>query len=212
MKGVPVCVFARPPRAGEAKTRLARTLGPERAARLAQAFLQDTWAMVQGLRWARPVLAGTESDPAAFGLGPVELWPQGDGDLGARMERVLRRALATAPRALILGADLPGLPAGHLEAALAQLEQQEMVLGPAADGGFYLLGARRFVDGSLQGLTWSASDTLAQTEAQLRRAGLSIGRAPEWFDVDEAVDLERLRAVLVQRPHAAPHTRAELES
>ena len=210
MKSVPVCVFARPPRPGEAKTRLARTLGNERAARLAQAFLRDTWATVQGLRWARPVLAGTEPDPAAFGLGPVELWPQGDGDLGERMERVLRRALATAPRALIIGADLPGLPAAHLEAALAQLEQTEVVLGPAADGGFYLLGARRFVDGALQGVTWSASSTLAQTQAQLRRAGLSLGRAPDWFDVDESADLERLREVLGERPHAAPHTRAEL--
>lgn len=212
MRGVPVCVFARPPRAGEAKTRLGRVIGHERAARLAQAFLVDTWHLVTALPWARPVLAGTDDDVAAYGLGPVELWSQGEGDLGARMTRILERALRLAPRALLVGADVPGLPAEHLEAVLEGLSRHDIVLAPSEDGGFHLLGARRLAPRALEGVSWSTATTLAQTEAALARAGLTTARAARWFDVDVAGDLERLRELLQERPDAAPRTREALEA
>ena len=86
-------------------------IGEAKAARLALAFLHDTWAMVGELPWARPVLATTTLDGAPFDLGEdVEIWLQGDGDLGERMERVLARGVDEAGVALLIGADVPGTP------------------------------------------------------------------------------------------------------
>lgn len=211
---VPVCVFAKPPIEGQVKTRLAPVLGARGATALARALFEDTWAMVCAVPWARPVLATTSLDLSPFGLhaGEVEVWLQGEGDLGARLERVLHRALAGSPSALIIGADLPGLPASHLVSARAALTRAEVVLGPASDGGFYLLGATRPIAGALEGVAWSAPTTFAQTRAALHRSGCSVGEAPAWFDVDVPNDLSALRALLVERPGAAPQTSAFLRS
>ncbi len=105
-----ICVFAKPPRAGEAKTRLAPAVGLEGAAALARAFLGDVWAGVRRLPWARPVLASAGPWPEGLLPAPVEVWPQGEGDLGARMERELRRGLEAAPWVMALGGDSAGLP------------------------------------------------------------------------------------------------------
>jgi len=211
---VPVCVFAKPPIAGETKTRLARgSLGAEGAARLARAFFEDTWATVSALAWARPVLATTAPDLSAFEpTSDVEVWMQGAGDLGERMGRVLSRAVAEAGRGMVIGADLPGLPRGHLDMAREALARQEAVLGPTDDGGFYLLGLSRVPEGLLTDLPWSSPDTFARTELRLAGAGLTAARAPPWFDVDVPADLLRLRRLLAEDPEAAPRTRAALAS
>jgi hypothetical protein len=208
---VPVVVFAKPPLPGAVKTRLSRGVGARRAAQLALAFFHDTWATVEALPWARPILASTTPDLSAFALGgDVEVWLQGTGDLGARMERVLDRGIAEAGRALVIGSDLPGLPAGHLDGAHDALARHEAVIGPAEDGGFYLLGLSRMAPGLLADLPWSAPDTLARTEERLTRAGLSPARIPAWFDVDEPEDLARVQRLLDTHPGAAPWTRRAL--
>lgn len=211
---VPVCVFAKPPVAGEAKTRLARVIGEGAAVQLARAFFEDTWAAVSALAWARPILATTAPDASAFGLSgqAVEVWAQGAGDLGARMERVLARAVGEAGCAILIGADLPGLPPEHLEIARDDLAHHEAVLGPADDGGFYLVGLSRVPRGVFDGLRWSAPDTLVQTERRLVERGLTLARAPSWFDVDEIYDLARVRRMLDSEPTRAPRTRAVLVS
>jgi glycosyltransferase A (GT-A) superfamily protein (DUF2064 family) len=132
-----ICIFAKPPVAGGVKTRLASALGPEIAAELARAFLDDTMAAVRALGWARVAVASTAPHEG------VETLLQGEGDLGARIERVLRAALADAPFAIAIGADAPALPRRLLEAARDVLQRADEVLGPADDGGFYLLGLRR---------------------------------------------------------------------
>jgi len=96
-----ICVFAKPPVPGEAKTRLATTVGKVHAAALARAFLKDTWELVSRVKWARAILATTEGTAKAFGLsGPVKTWLQGDGDLGKRLERIIQRGLAEADFAM----------------------------------------------------------------------------------------------------------------
>ena len=201
-----ICVFAKPPIAGQVKTRLAAALGTEGAARLARAFLEDTLEAVRLLPWARCVLATT---------GPIEvdlpLIQQGEGDLGARIERVLRAALALTPRALAIGADAPALPLRLLEAARVALERSDAVLGPAEDGGFYLLGVRSCPEGLLADLPWSAADTCARTEERLRQRGLRVELLETWFDVDVPDDLQRLRAELVRGGIVAPRTERVLK-
>lgn len=207
-----MCVFAKPFRPGEVKTRLASALGGPAASALARAFFLDTWAKVGALEGAGPVLASTEDVPGHFGVAPEQLWLQGEGDLGERMERVARRALAAAPWVLLVGADSPALPEGALEAACAALADHDAVLGPADDGGYYLFGLRRAPAGLLEGLPWSAADTFTATHARLKERGLSVALVEPHFDVDGPADLERLRALLAGSPERAPATAAAMRA
>jgi hypothetical protein len=207
-----IAVFAKPPLAGLVKTRLAATIGSESAATLAQAFFADTWAALSRLSGARLVLAATVAERGAYGLDEGELWLQGEGDLGQRMERIAQRALSAAPWFLALGTDSPGLPAWIVEAAWASLTHHDAVLGPAVDGGFYLLGLRRVEPGLLSELPWSVPSTFAATAARLRARGYSFDTAASWFDVDEVGDLSRLTEAIAQRHLEAPCTVAALAS
>ncbi len=205
-----LCVFAKPPRAGDAKTRLAPAVGAEAAAQLARAFLTDTWAWVTRLPWARPVLASTGPWPEGLLPAPVEVWQQGAGDLGARMETILHRGLRECSAVMALGADSPGLPVEYVEAARAGLAEADAVFGPSEDGGFYLLALRRLPVGALEGLPWSHSETLVRTEERLKSLGLSVARVAPFFDVDVPADLERLERELRGGRLQAPATAAAL--
>jgi rSAM/selenodomain-associated transferase 1 len=198
---VVICIFAKPQVAGRVKTRLAAALGPERAAALARAFLEDTIASMRALPWAQVALASTE--PVSSDL-PVLL--QGDGDLGQRIERVLRAALELAPCAIAIGADAPALPPRLLDAARAALDHADAVIGPADDGGFYLLGLRACPEGLLADLPWSAPDTCVRTAERLRAHGLRLEVLAPWFDVDRPEDLDRLRELIRNSEIVAPST------
>jgi rSAM/selenodomain-associated transferase 1 len=201
--GAVVCVFAKPPRAGEVKTRLATEIGAREAARFASAFLEDTLRALRQLP-VRTVLATTERWAAARAAD--ECWLQGNGDLGARLERMLRRALGTAPWAAAMGADSPGFPVAALSEAERVLRSTDVALGPADDGGFYLVATRRCRPGMFAGVTWSAPDTLAQVERRLGAVGLSSARLPGWFDVDTLDGLHRLAALVARGTVVAPAT------
>lgn len=207
-----ICVFAKPPVPGRVKTRLAARFGAAYAAELAAAFLEDTWGLVNSVAWAEPVLATTGAFPALGWRGAAEVWLQGEGDLGERMERVARRALERADSVLLVGADSPGLPPRLLEQAREALLGADAVLGPSDDGGFYLLGLRRCPEGLLRGLPWSAPTTLAATRARLEERGLAARSIDGWFDVDVPADLERLRAGLERGLIRAPRTAEVLRS
>ena len=133
-------------------------------------------------------------------------WLQGDGDLGARLERVLRRALTRAPKALAIGADSPGLPLRLIEAAHAALDAADAILGPCDDGGFYLLGLRRCPPGLLADLPWSLEGTHRATLARLRHRGLETIELDPWFDVDREEDLARLERLIAEGSVVAPAT------
>jgi rSAM/selenodomain-associated transferase 1 len=190
-----VCVFAKPARPGEVKTRLAAEIGPGEAARLATAFLEDTLVALRRLP-LRVVLASTE--PGVSSALADECWEQGDGELGERLERVLCQALGRAPWAAAIGADSPGFPLAALEEAEAMLSSVDVALGPADDGGFYLMATRRCPPQMLAGVTWSVPDTLLQVERRFRTLGLSTGRVAPWFDVDTLESLRRLAGLMAR--------------
>lgn len=208
MSRLAVCVFAKPPQPGNAKTRLAAELGDELAAQFARAFLLDTWALVGSLEFADPVLATTDvAHPFWAELPHAVIVPQGDGDLGDRMERVLHRALETYPAALVIGSDVPGVPAAALRQARDALRFADAVIGPAEDGGFYLVGCRRpALSGLFRGVEWSTDRARKQTETCLRSLGLSVVQVAPWFDIDRAEDLRRLALLGDRLEEAAPHT------
>lgn len=192
-----ICIFVKEPRTGFAKTRLAPAIGFEAAAALAGAFFQDTLALATSRAWARTVIA-LDGDSARLGGVPegIEVWPQGDGDLGARLERAVRRALDQAPYAIAVGSDSPDLPERLLDDAGIALEESDAVVGPAHDGGFYLLGLSRCPEGLLANLPWSARDTLERSVSRLQERKFSVELLEPWHDVDIADDLDRLRARL----------------
>jgi rSAM/selenodomain-associated transferase 1 len=211
---VTVCVFAKPPRPGDVNTRLAPAVGLEGAAKLARAFFEDTLSLVSELPWATTVIASTDPWPTPL-PETARTWPQGDGDLGARMERVLRRALTETPAALALGVDSPGLPRARLEEARAVLlgaldpppsHPDRAVLGPCEDGGFYTLGLTRCRENLLAELPWSAADTFDRTRNRLVEFDLELTALRPWFDIDTPADLERLRARIEGGEIDAPHT------
>lgn len=216
-------VFAKDPVPGRVKTRLAPVLGDAGAAALYAAFVCDLCErLAAGGEW--DVTVAADPGPAtpffrelAAEL-PVTVTAQGDGDLGARMARGLRQHLAQgADAVLLIGTDLPTLPAAHLDAARNALQDAPLVFGPTLDGGYYLVGARRSaladwdrIEARLfTGIQWGRETVLGET---LARAGdLQVALGPAWYDVDEPADLERLTRHLESGAEPAlPRTRAAL--
>jgi len=210
--GIPICIFAKPPVPGRVKTRLAQAIGLAQAAKLATAMLRDVWSVVETLAEALPVLAAAEAGDFTIHVPDDRIWLQQSGDLGLRIECILRRALETAPAAIALGADTPLLTPAHLAQAIDCLKSGDAVVGPCDDGGFYLLGMRRCPTGLLSGINWSTEHTLRETEFRLRAHGMNAARTPAVFDIDTVADLQRLCSELRNLPpEVAPQTRQWLD-
>lgn len=207
---IPLALFGRAPRPGATKTRLVPALGAQGAADLYAAFLVDSLArcyecadVVDVTLW----VADEPDDPVLAALcADVPRRSQPAGGLGARMAFALGEALDVASRAMVVGSDLPTLPAAYLRAAAVALEVADVVLGPSADGGYYLVGARGRVPRIFDGIRWSTRHTLADTLEAADRSGLAVRLLPPWYDVDEPKDLRLLRAHLAITPDAAPAT------
>ncbi|MEW5929993.1 MAG: TIGR04282 family arsenosugar biosynthesis glycosyltransferase [Gemmatimonadota bacterium] len=188
-----VLVFVRAPEAGRVKTRLAADIGGGAAlrvyVRLAEHALEQARAAGAEVRvHFTPADAG-ERVRAWLGPGAAYL-PQADGDLGERMRAAFDAAFAAGfRRVVIIGSDLPGLSAGLLRRAFALLDAGEAVLGPARDGGYWLLGLRRPVPEVFRGIAWSTDGVLAATLERLRAAGIEPALLEVLSDVDEAGDL-----------------------
>ncbi len=205
---IPVCVFAKPPECGRVKTRLAGELGESGASKLAAAMFQDVWNVVSGCSGVRPVLATTIEGVFPVAIDREHVWLQGEGDLGARLEKILRRGLDNASAVIAIGADSPSLTTAHLRNAIGALEQHDAVIGRSLDGGFYLLGVRQCEHGWLAELPWSTCETAEATITRLKERGRTIHELPSLFDVDVPEDLELLAEYLRSNPQAAPNTRA----
>ncbi|MEZ6183440.1 MAG: DUF2064 domain-containing protein [Planctomycetota bacterium] len=191
-------VVVKQPAPGRVKTRLGKEIGPEAAAELAQAFLDDTLRRLAPGRPTVVVHAPPELSPAFRARCRAQapectFVPQGPGDLGAR----LAAALAGSGVRLAVGGDAPDLPLERLERAAALLAAEaDVVAVPAQDGGYSLLGLGPGVDAArLAGaIRWSSPHTWADTEAAF--AGHTVVALEPWDDVDELEDLRALCARL----------------
>jgi rSAM/selenodomain-associated transferase 1 len=191
-------LFAKEPRPGQVKTRLSPPLAPEEAAALARAFIEDIAAALGRVACERRVLAcappGAEAALARLAGEGFTCEPQAEGDLGARLEAACERAFAAgAARVVVVGADSPTLPPRLVDEAFEALRAKDVVLGPALDMGYYLVGLRRPAPALFQGIPWSTREVLPSTLAVAARAGLVLHFLPPWFDVDTPADLEFLR-------------------
>ena len=193
--GCQLLVFARVPALGRVKSRLAAGVGQPAALAVYRELLAVTnAAIVEAGVPATVWLADTAStEPTA---DETREWAthtvccQPEGDLGTRMTTAFAAAFAAgAGRVAIIGTDCPGLRASHLTQAFAALETADVVLGPATDGGYYLLGLRQPQPTPFANKTWSTDSVLADTLADAYRLGLRVALLPELRDVDNAEDL-----------------------
>jgi uncharacterized protein len=187
-------LLTKAPEPGKVKTRLAAIMGAEAAADVYAKLVNDCL-----------------ENCASADLCPVEIWcspstehsffqrcreryhtvlqQQTPGDIGQRMSRAIRSVLQYAEHTVLIGADCPALSVPDLESAFEALQQgEDVVLGPAEDGGYYLVGMSEYHPSLFENIPWSTSGVLAATETHLRRQGLSWHTLPEHRDVDTAED------------------------
>jgi rSAM/selenodomain-associated transferase 1 len=202
-------VIAKEPVAGLAKTRLAPAFGEAGAARAAAAMLADTLAAVASAGpdpWLcfTPPEARERLARLAPGFG---LLAQGPGDLGDRLAACLAGLLAAgAGRVAIVGADTPHVPAASYRRAFTLLDEADVVLGPALDGGYYLVAARAARPELFRGVPMGTATVLAETLARAARRGLTVALLPPLRDLDRVEDLAC--ALAAGELDAAPATRA----
>jgi rSAM/selenodomain-associated transferase 2/rSAM/selenodomain-associated transferase 1 len=173
---------------GKAKTRLIPALGPAGAARFHRRMTEDAVAITVCYTGARC------RDFRAW-LGPdLRYEHQQDGTLGARMRQAFARAFADGASAVLAtGTDIPGMSPHILSRSLQSLRDSDTVLGPAADGGYYLIGMKRLHPALFSGMDWGTERVYSQTCAVLRALGLTVETLPALGDVDRPEDLPLLR-------------------
>ncbi|MFQ5653234.1 MAG: TIGR04282 family arsenosugar biosynthesis glycosyltransferase [Planctomycetota bacterium] len=195
MPVIPLLLFAKAPRPGRVKTRIGEIIGKRRAALLA-----DSLERLLGWGRAPVVLLGDTEEARPFArflrLGPLEYRYQGEGSLGARLLRAFRASFdAGFPAAMAVGADTPHLPTERLDEAVDALSSGEAALGPARDGGYYLIGLVRG-PAQLEALFpdegWGGAEVLQRTRDRLRRQGVPCRELAAFWDVDQVEDLVQL--------------------
>lgn len=205
-----LAIVCKAPRPGASKTRLATLVGPERAAALASCFLRDVAATIERVpeRLGRTgygiyAPAGAESElrallPETFGLAL-----QADADLGIVLISAVRQLLAAGHDCVVLiNADSPTLPAALLTRAIEELGRpgERVVLGPAIDGGYCLIGLKAAHDRLFQHIPWSTAEVLRVTCQRAREIALPTTILPVWYDVDDAETFSCLQRELAGTP------------
>jgi uncharacterized protein len=197
-----LAVLARVPVPGLAKTRLIPEIGPEGAARVCGELVEHTLRRLRPLEVCGEVRLEVRVDGS---LDEARAWlgrgtryrSQGDGDLGQRIARVFAHAFATGvEKVVVVGSDCPGISHRHVRETLAVLDSADLVLGPAEDGGYYLIGLRRTAAGALPRLLdveWSTERVLRDTLAAASDEGLATSLLETLRDVDRPEDLPAWR-------------------
>ncbi|MEQ9527405.1 MAG: TIGR04282 family arsenosugar biosynthesis glycosyltransferase [Parvibaculaceae bacterium] len=189
-------IMAKAPLIGRVKTRLARDVGGVEALRF---FREAAASLIRRVgrdpRWRTVIAVSPDRAVHEPGIWPADIprIGQGGGDLGARMGSLFRD-LPPGP-AVIVGADIPGIERRHIAAAFAALGRHDTVLGPAEDGGYWLVGMRRRprVAEIFDGVRWSSEQAMADTLENIRKRKMSVAMLESLVDIDEGKDLARWR-------------------
>jgi rSAM/selenodomain-associated transferase 1 len=191
-----VCWFVKSPRLGEAKTRLARDIGVARASIIYRALVEHQAAELP-VDWRVAVYfapLNAEEDMKTW-LGPqlqngARFVPQCDGDLGRRLITAVRREFDNgSERVYLIGGDCPALSRGYFEEADSALSDNDIVLGPAQDGGYVLLAIKSPHEILFREIDWSTPAVLQQTLAAARQQSLSVHLLRPLMDIDDATSL-----------------------
>lgn len=188
MKDSALIIFARKPESGKVKTRLATALGNEKALEIYRLLLEHTRAVVQNLSCDVHVFLTGKSEDAFW--QNCYTHQQEGSHLGEKMHRAFARLFAEGyGKVVIIGSDCPGLSADDIDTAFSALDNDEVVIGPAADGGYYLLGMRKLHTSLFEARDWSHGQVFNRTMADIMKEGLSVHILRTLHDVDEASDV-----------------------
>ena len=213
-----VALIAKPPVPGRVKTRFCPALTPEAAAAIYRGFLIDMLALIADLPGtARAIVVPPETNKTALAdMIPDDFWVrhQPMAGLTDALSGTLAEALARGyDRVILLGSDTPSLPQSLLEQAMAALTDHDLVIGPATDGGYYLIGLKQAAPALFEDMSWSTASVFFQTIKRAHRMGLRIACLPPWYDVDIVEDLRFLAAHLAaDSTIKAPMTRQALHT
>ncbi|MGQ0811130.1 MAG: TIGR04282 family arsenosugar biosynthesis glycosyltransferase [Nitrospiraceae bacterium] len=196
-------IFAKAPIPGQVKTRLCPPLTPDEAATLHGSFVLDTLERTKQaitthrLPLHRYLACAPSASHVFFKIMEerqgVTVFDQIGEDLGARMLHACETVLSRGHRqVLVVGTDVPSLPLGHYRQALVLQQDHDLVLGPACDGGYYLIGLKRAIPDLFAQIPWSTDRVLALTLEKADDLGLKTTLLPEWRDVDTIADLQAL--------------------
>jgi rSAM/selenodomain-associated transferase 1 len=207
-----VIVMAKYPAVGSVKTRLAAQIGAEAACRLYAAFVGDLADRLAATRLPVCWAVWPPEAPFAALVPGQRCIPQAGRDLGERLDAAIRACAAVSPLPVIaIGVDAPQLdPARLLEAAAVLADAADVVLGPATDGGYYLIGLRMPCAALFEGIDWGSSSVLEATLARAQAAHLRVHLLAETFDVDDTAGLAALRALIDRGLVELPRTAAAL--
>lgn len=183
-------IFARQPELGKVKTRLAATIGEEAALTIYKKLLAHTRAISEPLACDKYIFYTGEKADGAFWPDDYFLCRQATVDLGGRMKTAFAQLFNKGyHRICIIGSDCFELTTAIINNAFLHLRQQDVVVGPAKDGGYYLLGISNGPKAIFDGIEWSTARVLAQTKEKLALYGYRYSLLPLLGDVDTAADL-----------------------
>jgi rSAM/selenodomain-associated transferase 1 len=218
MNNSAIIIMAKEPREGYTKTRLTPPLSALNATRLYEALLRDTITLVSEINEIDLAIAVTPPEsidyfkhisPSGTLLLPVECNDIGDCLMKA-MRELFKRGYS---RVFALNADSPTLPPTYIEDAIQRLELDDIVLGPTADGGYYLIGVKQLHDELFINIGWSTASVLSETMAKADKLGQKAGILAPWYDVDTIEDIMRMQKDLMNlSKDLLIHTRSVLES
>jgi rSAM/selenodomain-associated transferase 1 len=191
-------MFVRFPGQGQVKSRLAKDLGEETATNLYRCFVEDLLERFSKESYRLRIAfypAEKESEMRETLGDEFSYIPQAGEDLGERMKLSFLRCFSEGARSVVLiGSDIPDLPARIVDEAFLALNEYEAVIGPSVDGGYYLLGFKQdtFNGDVFMGLPWGAETVFQETMKILRRAGAPVHVLPVWWDIDKPEDIAAL--------------------
>ncbi len=210
-------VFAKYWQPGNVKTRLASAIGNENAARLYRELARQTLLRLAGCGDQRSLWIWPAKFASEFRALAGDSWDircQCPGDLGARISDFFAANLhgpgdspSSTTHAVLVGTDSPTLPASTIKEAFAAMQSHDCVIGPGTDGGYYLIGLRRFEPAVFAGINWSTPQVLEQTRRRLVENKIDWHELPEWNDIDEPADLDELARQLRALPQPSTHDR-----
>ncbi len=204
-----ILFFVKYPDAGAVKTRLAADIGKEPARMLYRAFVSDMLCTLRRVDADLQVFyhGGRPAEISDWIGGSLPVWPQKGNSLGERMLHAFYTAKKGGySRILLVGSDIPGLRASIAEDAFSALESHCAVIGPATDGGYYLIGFRskRIVRSAFEKIPWSTPRVLEQTLDRLENASCSVRLLPAACDIDTHADLLKAAAAIGAEPDEGP--------
>ncbi|HTR44387.1 MAG TPA: TIGR04282 family arsenosugar biosynthesis glycosyltransferase [Thermodesulfovibrionales bacterium] len=195
-----ILLFVRTPEKGRVKSRLAADLGDEMALVIYKSFLLDILAMLRNgpHPFTLCVYPPDSGEALADWLGPSFTYVAQEGnDLGEKMKNAFARSFSGGTeKAVLIGSDIPDLAIAVIDEAFRSLDTCDAVIGPASDGGYYLIGFRRdrFLPGVFEGILWGTESVFGKTLGLFHAADLSVHVLPQRHDIDTADDLQSLFA------------------